>query len=138
MAANRRGLLVRRAARAAVKVNRRYYTLDGHEVGEVATLAEWEKWRLEGDRQVALTRIPPGLRVSTIFLGVDHNFLGQAAPVLFETMVFDDYGESTANGCGMRRYCTWAQAEDGHLDTVDAVAEHLGVTVEDMAAANGR
>lgn len=26
--------------------------------------------------------------ISTVFLGIDHNFLGKGGPILFETMVF--------------------------------------------------
>jgi hypothetical protein len=47
--------------------------------------------------------------VSTVFLGVDHNF-GDGPPILYETMVF-------GGPCGgqMRRYSTWEEAERGHM-----------------------
>jgi len=48
------------------------------------------------------------IKVSTVFLGIDHAF-GSGPPLLFETMIFggkyDEYQE---------RYSTWAQAEAGH------------------------
>lgn len=49
-----------------------------------------------------------GITVSTVFLGLDHNFLGDR-PVLFETMIFSQTGNHT-----QQRYCTWEEAERGH------------------------
>lgn len=52
------------------------------------------------------------MKVSTVFLGLDHNLYGP--PHLFETMIFggehDGYQE---------RYSTWAEAETGHARTVE-------------------
>lgn len=57
------------------------------------------------------------IRVSTVFLAIDHGhgFTGQ--PVLFETMVFKN-GEDIF--CD--RYATWDAAEKGHAK---AVKEHM-------------
>jgi hypothetical protein len=65
--------------------------------------AEAAKWSVQ---QTTLGKI----KVSTVFLGIDHSF-GDGPPLLFETMIFggkyeeDEYQE---------RYSTWAQAEAGH------------------------
>jgi hypothetical protein len=48
--------------------------------------------------------------VSTVFLGLDHNFLRTGPPVLFETMIFGVPFVSE----WQRRYCTWDEAVDGH------------------------
>jgi hypothetical protein len=52
--------------------------------------------------------------VSTVFLGIDHNFTGEGPPVLYETTVFggpeDDYQE---------RYTSRELAEAGHRAVVD-------------------
>jgi hypothetical protein len=61
------------------------------------------------DRRVALDVVAPGIEVSTVFLGIDHNHSGEGPPVLFESMVFDDYG-----GSDCRRWSTWAEAVEGH------------------------
>jgi hypothetical protein len=53
--------------------------------------------------------------VSTVFLGLDHNFGEGGAPLLFETMVFGLPGEDC------RRYSTWAEAEEGHARIVAQV-----------------
>ena len=59
-----------------------------------------------------------GIRISTVFLGIDHSFGG--VPILFETMIFggvhDDYQE---------RYCTWIEALAGHKRAVELVNETL-------------
>jgi hypothetical protein len=70
-----------------------------------------EVWR------VAETELPNG-RVSTVFLGFDHNWYPEGPPILFETMVFLNNDDSQEQ----RRYATWEQAEAGHAE---AVARHM-------------
>lgn len=54
-------------------------------------------------------------RVSTVFLGIDHNFGGSDPPILFETMIFegDSYSDLYCD-----RYATWEQAVAGHAKAV--------------------
>lgn len=86
-----------------------YYKLDGHT--PVPCTPEEGLALLEDGvaRSVAKTEIEPGVRVSTVFLCIDHNFLGSGPPLLFETMIFggplDGYQD---------RYCTWDEAVAGH------------------------
>lgn len=55
-----------------------------------------------------------GVRISTVFLGVDHGFNGD--PVLFETMIFGgEYDEHQT------RYKTWDEAASGHIKHVELV-----------------
>jgi hypothetical protein len=58
--------------------------------------------------------------VSTVWLGLDHGFgFGRGAPVIFETMIFVHDGgddEPYQNAC--ERYCTEAEAVEGHRRTV--------------------
>jgi hypothetical protein len=49
--------------------------------------------------------------VSTVFLGIDHNFTGKGDPVLFETMIF---GGPADGEC--KRATTWANALKNHAD----------------------
>lgn len=66
-----------------------YYDMDGVpiSIGRWAQLFE----DTEG-RRVAETLVPmPGgdeARVSTVWLGIDHNFAGEGPPLIYETMVF--------------------------------------------------
>lgn len=81
------------------------------------------EWGLAFDdtesRRVASTTIST-MHVSTVFLGINHNFDPSGPPFWFETMVFggkyDDYTE---------RYETWDAAEAGHKKIVDMVKGDL-------------
>lgn len=55
------------------------------------------------------TELGADLRVSTVWLGIDHNFLGIGPPLVWETMVF---GGDRDEEC--RRYATRAEAFDDH------------------------
>ena len=48
--------------------------------------------------------------LSTVFLGIDHNYGRNGAPILFESMIF---GGGSLNET-QKRYCTWDEAEAGH------------------------
>jgi hypothetical protein len=83
------------------------YILVGHEPVEEPDLLTWGQWFEEADRHVALTE-QGDVRVSTVFLGLDHR-VGPGPPLLFETMAF--VGDED-EGC--ERYATWDEAEEGH------------------------
>jgi hypothetical protein len=126
-----------------------YYTLDEqHQPQPVDDVLTWGRW-MEDERrkpgggllQVADTTLPGRLRVSTIFMGLDYNFLG-GPPLLFETMAFYPRGRRPHDlwlrGIGgkptllakrgrrlMRefvqlRYSTWGGAMAGHAGVVQA------------------
>lgn len=67
----------------------KYYILDERGEPKGATLVEWMFWFKEhnDDRKVAKERIGDS-EVSTVFLGINHNFLDKGPAVLWETMVF--------------------------------------------------
>lgn len=58
-----------------------------------------------------------GNRVSTVWLGTDHNYFG-GEPLLLETMVFRGREDIY-----MRRYTTWEQAVEGHKKAVQWVRD---------------
>ena len=66
------------------------------------------------NRRVAMDILPNGKKVSTVFLGIDHNF-GEGDPHLFETMVFDKDSKDEE----VERCSTWEQAEEMHRRMVD-------------------
>lgn len=78
-----------------------------------------ESWR------VAATDLSPDVWVSTVFLPIDHNFMGDGPPVLFETMVFVR-GEAAEY---QRRYSSWDEAVRGH----EEIVEHMRRKLEDVA-----
>lgn len=68
------------------------------------------------------------LWVSTVWLGIDHNFMrsmegwegwGDPRPWIFETMVFGLPGDLEI----CYRYATWQEAEHGHLEVVRSLQE---------------
>ena len=94
-----------------------YYILKNGEPVKCANVIAWGRW-FEGaddERRIAATEIGD-VRVSTIFLGLDHGYGGTVQ--LYETMIFggdhDGYQE---------RYATRAEAEAGHAAAVVLVKQ---------------
>jgi hypothetical protein len=63
------------------------YILAGQIAVPCPDLLKWAGWYETADRIVGRTTIGDWW-ISTVFLGVDHNFAGRGAPLLYETMVF--------------------------------------------------
>lgn len=77
----------------------------------------------DGWARVAYTALPGGAYVSTVFLGLDHNFGDRGpSPILFETMTFGVGDEPE-----QVRYSTWAEAEAGHQAAVARARAALAV-----------
>jgi len=84
------------------------YVLEGKKAVPCHDIENWGKWFETAFRVVAQDQVAD-VRISTVFLGLDHNFTGLGPPLLFETMVFHgDDGEQVG------RYPTWEAAEAGH------------------------
>lgn len=91
------------------------YILDGRIPVPCTDLLKWGRWM--ENRQACrvaenLVEQPvggPPVRVSTVFLGLDHNFGFDGGPVLFKTMIFGG-----THDMYQARYQTWEQAEAGH------------------------
>lgn len=85
-----------------------YYAKDGSPL----ELMDWAAAMEGDDRQVADDSVDD-VRVSTVWLGLNHNFNPDGPPLIFETMVFggDDDGWQD-------RYSTEAQARAGHTKVV--------------------
>jgi hypothetical protein len=92
-----------------------HYILDGHTPVPVKSFYEWARWYEKANRRVAETCFP-GIRVSTVFLSLDHGFGNLGMPILFETMVFGGLFHEE-----QWRYATWEEAEQGHADLVAMV-----------------
>lgn len=93
------------------------YILEGKET-KPASLMEWAEWMRDVDkRRIALDEWG-GAIVSTVFLGIDHDFYKTGTPILFETLVsLPDGGEE------MFRYCTYDEAVTGHNEALARVKE---------------
>ena len=98
-----------------------YYKLDENKNVLPSSLEEWSKF-IKGEypsnhMHVANENIN-GKCISTIFLGICHNFNPNSnISIVFETMVFDEGNHSIYQN----RYSTWKKAEDGHKEAVDWV-----------------
>lgn len=75
-------------------------------------LATWARWFETADRHVAQTTVG-NVRVSTVFLGIDHNWSPRGPPLLFEGMIFGGTHDEE-----QRRYSTRDEAERGHAELV--------------------
>jgi hypothetical protein len=97
-----------------------YYGRDGR------PLDQRSAWELMEDieyKRVASTDVGP-YWVSTVWLGLDHRWIGEGPPVIFETMVFAISQREDGTGCGefdTVRYCTEAEALAGHEEMVTLV-----------------
>ena len=98
------------------------FILEGHKVVRCDNIIKWANWFEKADRHVAKTTLRNGVEISTVFLGVDHNFLGRP-PILFETMIFG--GELDDE---MEQYSTWQDAEKGHKKWVAKAQSKQSVT----------
>ncbi|MFT4103424.1 MAG: hypothetical protein QM674_20830 [Burkholderiaceae bacterium] len=96
-----------------------HYKLDGRRAVPCKSIAEWSAWFAVADRRVAETWIDD-VRISTVFLGLDHNHGLSGDPLLFETMVFVD-GETHE----MRRYFIWEEAEAGHTEMTELIRAEM-------------
>ena len=84
-------------------------------------LMKWAEWMETADRTVSKTTID-NILVSTIFLGLDHNFQGAGRPpILYETMVFVDGKDDNDISELQQRWLTWGQAKRGHEDIVEMI-----------------
>lgn len=76
----------------------------------------WAQKFEKENRQVALDILLDGKVVSTVFLGIDHNFTKQGIPLIFETVVFPNKGNEPELEC--ERYATEEEALIGHKKLV--------------------
>jgi hypothetical protein len=54
------------------------------------------------------------IHVSTVWLGLNHNFEPFGKPLIFETMIFDENEQPGELNQYQERYCTEEEALDGH------------------------
>ncbi len=93
-----------------------YYDKEGKplDLMEWANLFEDFEYRQVGDSLV------DGIRVSTVWLGLDHNFGRVGPPLIFETMMFDWTTEDRQVDFQWR-YHSLEQAQAGHANAVKSL-----------------
>ena len=91
----------------------RYYVLIGRNPVAVS-FHHWGVWfEYSKNRIIKQITLPDGVRVSTVFLGLDHSFMPDGPPVLYETMIFGG-----AHNGYQDRYTTYEAALAGHLSAI--------------------
>lgn len=89
-------------------MSNRYILDESNNPVECPDLMVWARWMETADRHVATDVLPGGVKVSTVFLGLDHGW-EEALPVLWETMIFGGPN---------------SQYQDRYTSREDAVAGH--------------
>lgn len=79
-------------------------------------LLRWAQWFEHSDRHVAETRLGR-VRISTVFLGLNHQWQPGGEPLLYETMIFGGARDGEID-----RYATWNEAMAGHAQRVAQIA----------------
>ncbi len=106
-----------------------YYKLVGKLAVPVKDVIEWGMWFETADRHVFKTTIG-GCWISTVFLGLDHNFVDifkdGTGPHLFETMIFRGGDGQECWRCG-----SWDEAEKQHAEAVALVRAEIKDKVND-------
>jgi hypothetical protein len=121
-----------------------HYMLNPDHSLRPAELLEWARWHEHSyeERSVGLTIVGP-YRVSTMFLGLDHQF-GDGPPMIFETCVFDSSASIEDSFCPGRfiehsevqdRCSTWDQAVEMHAQVVARLEAETGCTRAEMPRA---
>lgn len=87
-----------------------FYNLGPGHIPIPVTPDQWKEPGRDGSHIVAKTTVAAGVMISTVFLGVDHGISDDGPPVLYETMVIDDYAEARHQW----RWHTWEEAAQGH------------------------
>ncbi|CAJ7417392.1 Uncharacterised protein [Burkholderia pseudomallei] len=105
-------------------MNRNLYVLDGHEPRRARSVLDWMKWFANTDRTVALTRIDD-MDVSTVFIGIDHEFSPHGVrfrgePMLFETAIF-----TTSRVVRVFRHPSWDEAAHAHAFIVECLQDAI-------------
>jgi hypothetical protein len=98
-----------RAETVECGVTRDHYILNEDGSISVVDLLTWAKWFEVAQRHIAQDLLPGDVRVSTVFLGIDHNFALEGPPLLFETMIFGGEHDSYQD-----RYATRDESLVGH------------------------
>lgn len=101
-----------------------YYDIDGNALSNgLAWVAAYEAAWAFGEARIGYTESADDCHISTVWLGLNHNFSRNGPPLIFETMVFggalDGYQE---------RYSTKELAAEGHARWVQTVRDAEEVT----------
>lgn len=100
-----------------------YFLLDENNVPKPVTLGKYIEYIKDQpfNKHIGCFE-QDGVRVSTVFLSINHAVSSSSEPVLFETMIFGGHHDNF-----QRRYCTYDQAVAGHQHAVNIVKKSLNL-----------
>lgn len=105
-----------------------YYILDEHNlVVPVRNADDWARWfekASRAGRTIVAQEEANGLRVSTVFVGLDLSVMDDRV-LTFETMVFP---ADSLSDLYMDRYETWAAAVAGHAYAIEWCKRHEDIS----------
>lgn len=98
------------------------YRLDENKNAIPCSIEVWgkqiEEMKKNKTKHVAYEKIDDK-RISTVWLGLDHQWCDNGKPLLYETMIFN----KDAYDIYCERYSTWQEAEEGHKKAVQWVKD---------------
>jgi hypothetical protein len=95
-----------------------FYILDDDHNLILADVYTWGKWFEKAENRIVAKTQVANCLVSTVCLGIDHNFSQVGPPLLFETMIFVE-----GDGEECYRCATWQEAEAQHARVVTELRE---------------
>lgn len=98
------------------KLGRYILDINGNPI-ECEDSKKWAYWIESADRHLGDDTVR-GYRISTIFLGLDHNFSGKGSPILWETMVFSKRTGKSVTANIHRRFALKSEALEYHKKLV--------------------
>jgi hypothetical protein len=110
--------------------NKHYILEDGKVVP--VDLLTWAKWVEKSYNRIVKQETVGRYWVSTVFLGLDHNFDPTGAPILWETMAFVKRGSKMDMGGEYMDRCSGKieQAEAMHQKMVERCRKEQEITIE--------
>ena len=94
------------------------YFLHGRDVIPEPDLLAWARWFESGEDRIVKQETIGPMEVSTVFLGLDHNYGSEGPPILFETMIFG-IPETEKENFYQTRCATYEQAEAMHARAME-------------------
>lgn len=79
-------------------------------------LMTWARAFERSDQRRVAQDTVGSVRVSTVFLGLNHRFGDEGPPLIFETMIFGGWHDQY-----QERFSTWEEAEAGHAKALRLV-----------------
>jgi hypothetical protein len=108
-----------------INMSLKHWILDENGRPVAVDLLTWAKWFETEERVIARETIAQNM-VSTVFLGIDHNWVVPGPPILWETMTFGAKLDQEMDRCAG----TKEQAEAMHEEMVKRVCVASGIPYE--------